>query len=71
MSDFKDSKIHGRCNIAFYVLKFLNHFQEMKEILKIRATDEGIELDSNTLSIIVKIAKETSLRYCIGPFLPC
>lgn len=38
---------------------------EMKEILKIRATDEGIELDSNTLSIIVKIAKETSLRYCM------
>ncbi|OLY83240.1 RuvB-like 2 [Smittium mucronatum] len=39
---------------------------EMKEILKIRAVEEEVNIDGDALDILTKVASETSLRYAIN-----
>ncbi|MEM2528329.1 MAG: RuvB-like domain-containing protein, partial [Ignisphaera sp.] len=39
--------------------------EEMREIIMIRADEEGIKLSKDAIDILVKIASERSLRYSI------
>uniref|UniRef100_A0A914GXH8 RuvB-like helicase n=1 Tax=Globodera rostochiensis TaxID=31243 RepID=A0A914GXH8_GLORO len=38
---------------------------EIREILKIRASDELVEMDDDSINDLVQIALETSMRYCM------
>ncbi len=43
---------------------------EVKEILKIRAAEEGVDLEEDALSVLIKVGVENSLRYAVQLLSP-
>ncbi|MCS7385597.1 MAG: hypothetical protein NDF55_02495 [archaeon GB-1867-005] len=44
--------------------------EEIREILKIRASEEGVKLSEKALEELTKIGEETSLRYVVQMLTP-